>query len=101
MVDIVEHVARAICRQDHPCWSIVDEMFADERLDGTGRTPRIVYSDLARAAIEAMREPSKEMKEALLQAHKDGTNDVPAATAWDSLFGWKIMIDTALQQEAI
>jgi hypothetical protein len=57
--DAVEAVARAICHENNPCWSMVAEVFEDGRVDGTGRTAGDVYRDAAHAAITAYREHLK------------------------------------------
>ncbi len=48
--ELVEAVARAMCRERHPCWSIVGEIF--ER-DHDGQATE--FRDYARAAIALIR----------------------------------------------
>jgi len=52
----------------------------------------------ARAAIEAMRNPTAEMVEAGLSAVSDVTVREPKGTAWDALRFHRAMIDAALSQ---
>ena len=69
-MDMIERVARAICQErcatpfgDPPCW-------AADNFDGCqDDTP---CSGIARAAIEAMREPTEEMLEAGMEASPMG-----------------------------
>lgn len=81
MTSMVEKVARAIC---------ATHGYRDPYIDTTWHK----YIPHARAAIEAMREPTEPMKEAF---HND-------AIAWfddeieDEEHLWKVMIDAALKE---
>jgi hypothetical protein len=57
--DLVERVARAMCRERHPCWSIVSEIFeTDHDRQATE------FRDYARAAIAiALEEAAKQFDE--------------------------------------
>jgi len=84
MTDMIERVARAIhARSDHASlWS---------ELDGYSK---IEYREDARAAIEAMREPTEEMVNGLrITRECDST-----AALWAPHI-WRTMIDTALGEE--
>lgn len=60
MTDMIEKVARAICRSDHPCWSMVNEIMdmpsyaPGHEGDAGAITIAGVYRQRARAAIEAI-----------------------------------------------
>ena len=55
---------------------------------------------MARAAIEAMRVPTKEMKAAWHEkTSKQVDADYAGARAWDYLMGWHTGIDAALEEQ--
>ncbi len=53
----------------------------------------------ARAAIEAMREPTHDMLAGALKELSGPTDRAPKAQAWDTLRGYRAMIDTALNPQ--
>lgn len=56
MTKTAEVAARAICRVDNPCWSMVAEIFENEAKDSTGRTHGDYYREQAQAALTALKE---------------------------------------------
>lgn len=75
MSEMIERVARALVN----------------RSEDRSLTHDVFWQELARAAIEAMREPSKAMKEA---AAKIDTNDMPYG---DPVYSWDVLISAALR----
>lgn len=51
----IECMARAICKYDEGCMSIVHEIFENTKIDGTGCTPADHYRNRAREALNALR----------------------------------------------
>jgi predicted ArsR family transcriptional regulator len=86
---MIERVARAMARQDRGSdrWDLIPDGYSSYGEDGLFKGE---YIDIARAAIEAMREPSKEMQNAFLQ---QGYKRANFALQWASA------IDAALEQE--
>lgn len=82
MSEMVERVARAICR-GNLLFNDPDEADLDEKVDGWWGN----HIDTARAAIEAMREPTVEMMDALDDGDEDGGLEN----------GWRKAIDEALK----
>lgn len=91
MAEMVERVARAIFFADHPgsdpavlatAWAITPSW-----------NPRPKYCGIARAAIQAMREPTRAMAEAARYAQP--MYDDPPTTGEDY---WATMIDAALAE---
>lgn len=78
---MIERVARAISEADCGC-------ITENELDRC--------MGLARAAIEAMREPTREMKDAALKACSNSTIAEPKASAWDAVHAYRAMITAAL-----
>lgn len=87
-MEMIERVARAICLADG----------AEE--DGIQLVPGETYRDYARAAIEAMREPTRHM------AHVGGVTVQDETMATDGLSqhiaceAWREMIDAALNRDS-
>lgn len=105
----VEHMARAICRADHPCWSMVNEImdmpsYRDGREGDAGAlTHAGVYRERAQAALKAIREPSKAMIEAGRIPTREidlgnGTTATGLGLGADPESIWKRMIDAALSE---
>lgn len=93
---MVEKVARRLCEaaDDDWDWSVFYIVDAND----TAETGRDVYRNMARAAIEAMREPTDGMVDAPYDADIDfgpgGTGDVQA----NPRNVWRAMIDKAIQE---
>jgi len=83
MSEMVERVARAICESTEA--DIFDELDAHSIF-------RAVYIQQARAAIEAMREPTDEMIEAGLEHQVHTVENSRAST----FVRWSWMVDAAL-----
>jgi len=105
MSTMVEKVARALCEaaDDNWDWSIFYIVDAND----TAETGRDVYRDMARAAIEAMMEPSKMM----VAAGYEKINENIDFWNYESGSGysvediapsetWRAMIQAALKEEA-
>lgn len=93
MTDMVERVARVLCARDYPCLYGPDSVSAYDWMHHL----RDEYNAVARAAIEAMREPTAEMCEA------EPTNAYGDDGEWADHFSpsrgiWQGMIDVALSQ---
>lgn len=85
----IEQVARALCESDDANWDAKD---ARETANGcTPEEQRDYWRDKARAAIEAMRNPTMDMMKAA-RAHHEGEHYLP-----HSLFN--SMIDAALNEQ--
>ena len=74
--ELVEAVARAMCRERHPCWSIVGEIF--ER-DHDGQATE--FRDYARAAIALIRPAT--LEEAAHPAFLRPLIEEQSAGEWD------------------
>ena len=85
MSEMVERVARAMCAaaEDDWDWSVFYIVDAND----TAETGREVYRDMARATIEAMREPT----DAMLLADPRREMDLSEES-------WEAMIDAALKE---
>lgn len=98
MSEMVERVARRICRA---AIMGVRTIEGEPNLAESGMLDRLVedkweaYAPIARAAIEAMREPTNEMIAAGYDEEKVGygPDGVPAELVWEA------MIDAALGEE--
>lgn len=82
MSEVVERVARALCLSDLVHVALGGEIGPSETAYADGNWPK--YERKARAALEALREPTPEMVEAGAGRLADG----PA---------WRAMIDAALK----
>lgn len=89
MTDLIETVAKAICRTV-PGTGNVDEHFIEKMYPRT----RSMWLDIARAAITAMREPTEAMIDAGLDEDGGGHDD-PANRAIQAR-AFTAMIDAAL-----
>lgn len=68
---------------------------------GEGERPIPQHIDAARAALTALLDPDRQMKDAALAELSDITVSNPKATAWDAVRGYRAMIQAALaSQEA-
>lgn len=83
--NIIERVARAICRSDGTDPSVMIT------IDGIEAPVWTLCANAARAAIEAMREPTPEMVKAGLRCGDTGPE--PALSVW------RDMIDAAIQEQ--
>lgn len=89
MTSMVEKVARAIAGTLGEDWNR-PTMFMQQATD-THETCREVYRDMARAAIEAMREPTEAIEEAIwLRSESRSTMDC----------AWRAAIDAALAEQS-
>ena len=52
--ELIEVMARAICKYDEGCSSIVHEIFTNTKVDDTGCTPGDHYRNRARSAFNAL-----------------------------------------------
>lgn len=86
---MVERVARAMC----------DEI--NFSFDGFNDATRDKYMRMARAAIEAMREPTIEQTEAVrIGSRQQDTPPLPSCKEiWAAEFVWRTMIDAALNED--
>jgi len=83
MSEMIEKVAKAI-------WKIHSSSFSD----GIGLEDDLMYEDMARAAIEAMRKPTKEMT-SIDDVHWDYSCHICGGLK----YGWHKMIDVALSSQ--
>lgn len=92
MSEMVERVARAIYERD--------EAGAGTPVPWDDAGPLTVAHayNVARAAIEAMRIPTKEMVDAGMSEISDVTVSDPKASAWDAMRFYRAMIDAALSE---
>lgn len=99
MAEMVERVARAIAKGNGAIWG-GPRGEDDPDFD----LMRIFYLSMARAAIEAMREPTKAMSEAGVEAeipgaqYGDGTFRESSVDEKDVPVIWRSMIDAALTE---
>ncbi len=99
-MSMIERVARALCTQacKHTN-STPDDMltYTDQGMEGRSVTfPRWQnHTDDARAAIEAMREPTEEMKNAAADAIDPG-DETGYGSGWKAEAAWETMIQVAL-----
>lgn len=85
MSEMIDRVAKAIYEADD-VWS---EAFPWPVMGSKDQSPD-EYRRIARAAIEAMREPTKAMRLAIAAADWQGSTDMN----WDD--GYRVMVDAAL-----
>jgi len=88
---MLEKVARALYR----CAPIPNVPF-----DVLADSDKIYYLGRARAAIEAMREPTLAMNNAALHDYMGYERQGPNKPAWNSKTMWTAMIDAALNEKA-
>lgn len=100
----VERMARAICRADHPCWSMVNEImdmpsYRDGREGDAGAlTHAGVYRERAQAALKSIRETSQAMIEAGSLAFSEAAFECGKPSKEALHHAWQVMIDTALSE---
>jgi hypothetical protein len=93
----VEQVARAIATAG---WKVNgDERFnADDAYDLTNNSGRFAFDEMARAAIQAMRELTQHMRDAVEKAEDEGGYVAAAYEHIDWDDAWPIAIDAALSE---
>lgn len=87
MTEMVDRVARAMFDQDH-----------DEGWDRGEAATKQIYLNNARAAIEAMREPTEEMVDAAHTAQRWSEGFGPDIGKVQDQLKWQAMIDVALME---
>lgn len=92
MSEMIERVARALCAADDLNW----EEQADPQTSGSGDNNQAAYLHAARAAIEAMRDPTDAMIAAGIAQANICTDDQTASAACVPEHAWPAMIDAAL-----